>query len=139
MDKYIGPLVLLATLVGVVCVVLLAVWLLSRSHLTTFRKIALAFMCAGAVVPIAILSVWFWTDRHGNPSAIYGIERVARVLWPTSIELMALDSYEPSPWGTIAFVYAFSTLGNVGAYGTVGLTVGWVFVRFRRKPDPLGR
>jgi len=135
MDKYIGPLVLLFTLAGAVCVVLLTVWLLTRVRLTTFRKIALAFICAGAIVPIAILPAWVWINRHGGFSAIGGIQDVTIALWPTSIVLMALDSPGPLPWSTIAFVYGFSMLGNVGTYGIVGLIVGWLYVRLAGNPS----
>jgi hypothetical protein len=128
MGRYIRPLILLATSVGVVWVVLSAVWLLRCSRLTAFKKIALTFICLGAVVPIAILPVWYWFGRQGNFAAVGRMAHVAAALWPTSIELMALAPPGMQRWSAVAFVCAFSILGNVGAYGIVGLIVGWVYV-----------
>ena len=132
MENYIPWFVLLSTVMGGFCVVLLICWLLGRAPLTTFAKIALGFMFAGAIIPVAILPIWFWINAHGSPSATGGIQHVAVMLWPSSFVVLALDASEPAPWSTILFVYLFAILGNVGAYGTVGLIVGWVYVRFNR-------
>jgi hypothetical protein len=107
MDKYIGPLVQLATVAGVVWIVLAIVWLVRRP-LTTFKKMALAFMCVGAVVPAAILPVWDWINLHGSLSAMGRVQDIALAIWPTSIELMALDSTGPPPWSAITLVYTLS-------------------------------
>lgn len=124
MDKYVGPLILSATLAGLVWAILLAAWLFKRSRLTIPRKILLGFACAGVIVPAAILPVWNWINLHGSFSTKARMDHFALALWPTSIELMALDSPGPPPWSAIAFVYGFSILGNIGAYGTAGLIVG---------------
>lgn len=58
MEKYIGLFVLACTAAGVVWLVVAAWWLLGRKRLSVVRKITLAFVCAGAVVPIAILPIW---------------------------------------------------------------------------------
>lgn len=129
MEKFIGPLILLSVSAGIVFVVLLAIGLLKRIRLTAFKRIVLAFMCAGTVVPLAILPLWFWINRHGSLSAQVKVEDIVAVLWPTSIALMALES--PAPWGTVVFIYGLSILGNVGAYGAVGLVVGSLYVRLR--------
>jgi hypothetical protein len=94
MEKYIGPLVLACTAAGLVWLIVVAWWLLGRKQLSVFRKIALVFVCAGAAVPIAILPIWDWINAHGNLAAMGRIQDVAQTLWPTSIELMALDSPE---------------------------------------------
>jgi hypothetical protein len=135
MEKFIGPLVLLSTLAGVVFVVLLAIGLVRRIRITGFKKIVLAFMCAGTIVPLAILPLWLWTNQHGSLSAQIRVEDVVEVLWPTSISLMALDSPGPAPWDTVALVYGLSILGNVGAYGVVGLIVSPLYVRLKRRAD----
>ena len=127
MGNYIGALVLLVTLAGVVWVILFVVLLFKRSRFTTFKKVVFGFAFAGVVIPAAILPVWNWSNHPG--SFLFGlrIEYVALALWPTSIELMALDSPHES-WSSIAFVYGFSLLGNVGLYGTLGVIAGWIFV-----------
>ncbi len=129
MQRYFPLFVLLSTVAGALCVILTIIWLLSRTRLNSFRKVALAFVFAGAIIPIVILPIWFWTNEHPFFSRF---EDVAVVLWPSSIVTMALEGPEPAPWSTIAFVYGFAILGNVGLYGTVGLIVAWVYVRFRR-------
>jgi len=132
MDNLIGPLLVLPMFAGSVCVVLASMWLLGRAELTTFRKIALAFMCAGAIVPLALISMSDWINRHE-------VQDVAIMLWPTSFMLMAFDATEPLPWSTIAFVIAFSIVGNVGTYGIVGLIVSWFCVRCRPGATASGR
>jgi hypothetical protein len=131
MERYIGPLILLSTAAGLLCVVLAAWWILGRHPLTGFRKVAATFICAGAVIPVAILPVWFWLDRHRPWGSSGTFESFAVTLWPTSIVLMGLEGPDPQPWSTIAFVYAFSILGIVGVYGTAGLLVGCVYDHFK--------
>jgi hypothetical protein len=130
MEKYIGPLLLACTAAGVVWLVVAAWWLLGRKRLSLFRKIVLVFVCAGAGVPIAILPIWDWINAQGNLAAMGRIQDVAQTIWPTSIEL-ALDSPGGAHWNAIAAVYAISILGNMGAYGIVGLAVGSSYVRLR--------
>jgi hypothetical protein len=84
-------------------------------------------MLAGAIIPIVILPIWFWTNNH---PAVAGFEDIAIVLWPSSLLLMILE--DSRSWSIIVFVYGFAILGNVGLYGTVGMIVGWAYARFRR-------
>jgi len=126
MDKFIGPLLLASTLMGLLLLPLSAVWLIRRG-LNSFKKIAVSFISLGAVVPAVIAPTWSWIDKHGSPSVVDVIERVALWLWPTSIALLALDSPQPLPWSTIAFVYGSSIVANIGLYGTVGLVIAMVY------------
>lgn len=64
-----------------------------------------------------------------------GIEEIALSVWPTSIELMALDTQSPPPWSAIVFVYGFSILGNVGIYGMIGLVVGLIVRGFNKRQE----
>jgi hypothetical protein len=130
--KYIWPLLLLATLAGVAWIVFLAVWLLRRSRLTTLKRVAVAFMCLGLAIPLVILPLWTWINQHGSSAAQGRIQDIALTFWPTSIELMALDSPGPPNWIAITIVYAVSILGNIGAYGTVGFIVGWVVAHIKQ-------
>ena len=132
MERFIGQLILVSTAAGLVWVFLLGWWMFGRARFTTFKRLAAVFMFAGAVVPLVMLPVWFWLNRHPTWRASGGFEELVTRVWPTSIVLMALDSPTPVPWSTIIFVYAFSILGNVGAYGAVGLIVSWLYVRLRR-------
>ena len=56
----------------------------------------------------------------------------AGLLWPTSIMLMAGEPGDT--FSATAVVFGMAILGNVGAYGFVGLIVGsvWAFVSTRR-------
>jgi hypothetical protein len=131
MFNWFGMLVVLTTLAGIIWVILSAVWLLRRSRLTKLKRIAFGFMCVGALIPAVILLLWSWSRRH-NFAAEGWIEGIAIWLWPTSIELMALDSPGPQPWSGIAMVYAISILGNIGAYGVAGFIVGWLAASVKR-------
>jgi hypothetical protein len=132
MFNWFGMLIVLATLTGVVWVTLSAVWLLKRASLTTLKRIAFGFICLGALIPAVILLLWKWAFRHGNFAAEGWIQGIAIWLWPTSIELMALDSPEPQAWSGIAMVYAVSILGNIGIYGVAGFIVGWLAASVKR-------
>ncbi len=125
MHLYFPLLIQLPAGAGALYVILTIIWLLSRTPLDSFRKIALAFMLAGALIPVAILAVGF--------SFKADVSGVAIVLCPSSIVTMALEGPAPQPWSTIIFVYGFIILCNVGLYGTVGLVVGWVYARIRRR------
>jgi vacuolar-type H+-ATPase subunit I/STV1 len=120
---YFPLLIQLPAVAGTLYVILTVIWLLSRTPLNNFRKIALSFMLAGAMIPGAILAVWF--------SFKADVSGVAIVLWPSSLVLMGLEGPAPSPWSTVIAVCVFAILGNVGLYGTVGITVGglWNWIR----------
>jgi uncharacterized membrane protein len=138
--NYFGFLVLLSTLVGAVWIALLIRWLLNRQRLSGFRRILLACISAGAIVPIAISLTWMWIRRYGSPSTESTFEIVAITLWPTSIELMALEGPSPDLWNSIAsitLVYGVSILGNIGIYGVVGIIFGgiWRWIQFQRSDN----
>ena len=114
MQLYFPLLIQLPAVAGALYVILTIIWLLSRKPLNSFRKIALAFMLTGAIIPIVILPIWFWTNNY---PVVSGFENVAIVLWPSSILLMILEGSRS--WSTIIFVYGFAILGNVGLYGTI--------------------
>ena len=124
--NYISFLIVFFTLVGAACIVLLTWWLLSRVRLTTFRKITIAFICAGVIVPVVILPIWFW---NGNTA----FESVAVTLWPTSIELMVLSYAGRDSWISDALVYGISILGNIGVYGVAGIILGGIWNWIRSK------
>lgn len=122
MQLYFPLLIWFPAVAGVLYVVLTIIWLLSRTPLNSLRKIALAFMFTGAIIPLVILLL-----------ALVGrdVSLVASVLCPSSIVTMGLEGPTPQPWSTIVLVYGFIILCNVGLYGTVGMIVGWAYARFR--------
>lgn len=123
MQLYFPLLIQIPAIAGALYVILTIIWLLSRAPLSSFRKIALAFMLTGAIIPLVVLLLAL---------AVRDISGVAIVLCPSSILVMGLEGPTPQPWSTIVFVYGFIILCNVGLYGTVGLIVGWAYARFRR-------
>jgi hypothetical protein len=134
MEEYIGPLILLATLAGLVWVILGVWWLIHRKQLSALRRIVLVFAGIGVLVPLVTLLIWDWINAHGSFSAMGTIQDVALRIWPTSIELMALDSPAPGPTlGGVVLVYSVSTLGNVGIYGTLGFIVAGIWDVARSK------
>lgn len=128
MEKYIGPLLLLATLAGVIWLILSVWWLFHRKQLTGFRRVVLAFVGIGALIPFVILTVWYWINTHGTFRAAGGIQDVAMRVWPTSIELMALDAPAPGPRiSSIVIIYSLSILGNIGVYGAAGAVAAGIY------------
>ena len=107
---YFPLLIWLPVIAGALYVVLTIIWLLSRIPLNSLRKIALAFMVTGAIIPFVILL----------------LALVVRDM------PMGLEGPTPQPWSTMVFVYGFIILCNVGLYGTAGMIVGWAYARFRR-------
>jgi len=85
-------------------------------------KITLQFFIAGVLIAIALEALWR-TGGYG-PSA-YVVERVAGVLWPSSIFKMALDDGKDS-WPQVATIYALSFAANGVVYGLFGLLLGLV-------------
>ena len=57
-----------------------------------------------------------------SPSG-YVVERVARVLWPSSLFKMALDDGKDS-WPQVSLVYTLSFIANGVLYGILGLLIG---------------
>jgi hypothetical protein len=113
---FIGALLVLSCLLGLILIALCIIWLVRDRPFTSFKKIAITFVCLGALIPGVISPVWIWSNKHfGAVSVIY---KTAETFWPTSIALMALD--RRSNWRAVAFVYAFSILANVGLYGAIG-------------------
>jgi hypothetical protein len=135
MNNYILALLLrFSVLAGAVCTfVLIPLWLLRRTRLSVFRKLALAFMLIGALIPIAILPVWSWINAHGSLVEQVGFEHFVIRVWPSSIMLMALDTAGPPQIIFTVAVYSIAILGNIGLYGVVGLCVSWAYIRIRRK------
>jgi hypothetical protein len=84
-------------------------------------KTAVWFFVAGLLVAIALEASWRMLGYY-SPSG-YVVERVARVLWPSSLFKMALDEGKDS-WEQVSLVYALSFIANGALYGVLGLLIG---------------
>jgi hypothetical protein len=76
----------------------------------------------GLLAPIA----WFLAQRlvGGNAQLVYPLERVIRVVWPSSFWLMATDGIEGTPR---AYMFIFlSVAANVVLYALLGGAVWWI-------------
>jgi hypothetical protein len=85
-------------------------------------KTALWFFLAGVVLAITLEILW---RMVGYSPTGYAVERVARVLWPSSVFKMALDGKKDSGF-QVAAVYALSFVANGVLYGLLGLLIGLV-------------
>jgi len=76
----------------------------------------------GLLAPIA----WFLVPKliGGNTELAYSLERVIRVIWPSSFWLLATDGIEGTPR---AYIFIFlSVAANVFVYTFLGSAVWWV-------------
>ena len=83
-------------------------------------RTAFWFFLAGLLVAIALEVLWRMVGYY-SPNG-YVVERVARVLWPSSLFKMALDEGKDS-WTQVSLVYALSFIANGALYGVLGLLV----------------
>lgn len=127
MQRLILGAVLLGMLMGVFYVGLGTWWLVRQVNRTLFKKIELAFIGAGLLIPVVIFPVWTLINRHGSATAIFDIQDIALVLWPTSIVLM-LPAGPAWSLSTVIIIVGLCALGNVAVYGTIGLIVAWISV-----------
>lgn len=84
-------------------------------------RTAVWFFVAGLLVAITLEAVWRMLGYY-SPSG-YVVERVARVLWPSSLFKMALDDGKDS-WPQVSLVYTLSFIANGVLYGILGLLIG---------------
>jgi len=87
-----------------------------------FLRWSLASAGLGLLAPIA----WFLVQRliGGNVQLAYSLERVIRVIWPSSFWLMATDGIEGTPR---AYMFIFlSVAANVVLYTLLGGALWWV-------------
>lgn|SRR5215469_10430770 len=77
--------------------------------------------------------VWFLIQRLVGEGAMYQLERVVRVVWPSSLWLMATDGIEGTPRAYLFIL--MSVAANVLLYGVLGSVVWSVkyFVADRSK------
>lgn len=93
----------------------------------TFVKWLTASLTLGLLVPIAFLLAQEIVVVHmGWTSVTYPLHRLMRLLWPSSVWLMATVGIERAPIGYL-FVL-ISVLANVVLYGAVGAVL-WVAYR----------
>jgi|SRR5580704_18576266 hypothetical protein len=86
----------------------------------TYKTAAWLFV-AGLLVAIALEALWRMLGYY-SPNG-YVVEKVARVLWPSSLFKLALSDGKDS-WGQVSLVYALSFIANGVLYGVVGLLIG---------------
>jgi len=84
-------------------------------------KTAFWFFVAGLLVAITLEAAWRMLGYYSASG--YVIERVARVLWPSSLFKMALDESKDS-WPQVSFVYTLCFIANGVLYGVLGLLIG---------------
>ena len=83
-------------------------------------KTTILFFFVGVLLAIALEALW---GMAGYGPSGYAVERVSRVLWPSSIFKMVLDSSTDSA-SLVALVYALSFAANGALYGFFGFLVG---------------
>ena len=84
-------------------------------------KTTLWFFVAGVVVAITVEVIWRMVGYY-SPNG-YVLERIARVLWPSSLFKMALNEGKDS-WAQVSLVYTLSFIANGALYGVLGLLIG---------------
>ncbi len=84
-------------------------------------KTAVWFFVAGLLVAIALEALWRMLGYY-SPNG-YVVERVARVLWPSSLFKMALNEGKDS-LAQVSLVYTLSFIANGVLYGVFGLLIG---------------
>jgi hypothetical protein len=84
-------------------------------------RTAVWFFVAGLLVAITLEVVWRMLGYY-SPGG-YIVERVARVLWPSSLFKMALDDGKDS-WPQVSLVYTISIVANGLLYGMCGFLIG---------------
>jgi hypothetical protein len=77
----------------------------------------------GLLAPI----VWFPAQRFFGDNATYPLERVIRILWPSSFWLLATDGIEGTPRAYLFILMAM--VANVILYGALGSAV-WSLKHF---------
>ena len=83
-------------------------------------KTTLWFFFAGVLLAATLEALW---RMAGYGPVSYAVERVSRVLWPSSIFKMALDGERDSA-SQVAIIYTLSFAANGVLYGFFGLLVG---------------
>jgi len=84
-------------------------------------RTVLWFFVAGVLLAIIIEALGRTAGYYSATG--YAIERVARVLWPTSLFKMALDDGKDTGF-QVAAVYGISFVANGLLYGFIGFLVG---------------
>jgi hypothetical protein len=81
---------------------------------TTFSRWLIISAGLGLLPPI----VWFLAQRFAGDNAMYRLERVVSIIWPSSIWLLATDGIEGTPRAYL-FI-ATSVAANILLYAVLG-------------------
>jgi len=84
-------------------------------------RTAIWFSLAGLLVAITLEVVWRLVGYY-TPAG-YVVERVARVLWPSSLFKMALEDGKDT-LAQVSLVYTLSFIANGVMYGILGFLIG---------------
>ncbi|HEY1525242.1 MAG TPA: hypothetical protein VGH51_03305 [Candidatus Angelobacter sp.] len=91
----------------------------------TWRKAAVLSAGVGVLVScILLIAAHATMGTSTSSNAGYYVNRTMRILWPSSIWLMATEGIEAT-W-TGYFIVALSTLGNGILYAVLGSLVWWL-------------
>jgi hypothetical protein len=92
-----------------------------RTARQTIFKTTLWFFFAGVLIAITLETLWRMVGYY-SPNG-YILERIARVLWPSSVFKMVLEDRK-GPTSHVAVIYALSFVANGALYGLLGVLVG---------------
>jgi hypothetical protein len=98
----------------------------------SFAKWVTSWAALGLVVAVGWTAVQWFIGSHEHiwKNVGYLSQRVMRVMWPSSVWLMATDGIEGTP--TDYFFVVLSALANVVLYGAVGAFI-WMLRRIAHR------